>query len=380
MNCYSQTEYHRKWLHQLCAEFKLFCSWHKLTLATPAFEITDSNTALGAWMPDSRTIAISARLIEKHSWDSVVNILKHEMAHQYVHEVMGRQREIPHGPAFQQACELLGVPQPFRTATGDTPQMFIGNMRHAQDVEYDSKINKVRKMLSLASSSNIHEAATAMRKANSFICRYNLQRLDRQSRLSDYDYHIIDTHKKRKNFLERKIAGLLIDYFYVDIVYSDLYDPEKCESHKTIELLGTKENVAFAKHVYDFLCRRISLLRDDYRKKTNVAGRLKRSYMLGLLQGLREKLAQNEKKQTLPVNFSSAGENSKTISALVVAKDSGLAEFVGDRFPRLRKVSYRTSGIFCGSTYKSGKKAGKNITIHKVMQHQGGNLGKLISV
>jgi hypothetical protein len=253
-------------------------------------------------------------------------------------------------------------------------------MRHVQDVEYDSKINKVRKMLSLASSSNIHEAATAMRKANSFICRYNLQRLDRQSKLSDYDYHIIDTHKKRKNFLERKIAGLLMDYFYVDIVYSDLYDPEKCESHKTIELLGTKENVAFAKHVYDFLCRQISLLWDDYRKKTNVAGRQKRSYMLGLLQGLREKLAKHEKKQILPVNFSSAGENSKTISALVVAKDSGLAEFVGDRFPRLRKVSYRTSGIFCGSTYKHGKKAGKNITIHKVMQHQGGNLGKLISV
>jgi hypothetical protein len=286
MNRYSQTEYHRKWLHQLCAEFKLLCSWHKLTLANPAFEITESNTALGSWMPDSRTITISARLIEKYSWDSVINILKHEMAHQYVHEVMSRQREVPHGPAFQETCGLLGVPQSFRTATGDTPKIFFGNMHHVQDGEYDSKINKVRKMLSLASSSNMHEAATAMRKANSFICRYNLQRLDRQSKLSDYDYHIIDTHKKRKNFLERKIAGLLMDYFYVDIVYSDLYDPEKCESHKTIELLGTKENVAFAKHVYDFLCRRISLLWDDYRKKTNVAGRLKRSYMLGLLQGL----------------------------------------------------------------------------------------------
>ena len=380
MNRYSQTDYQRKWLHQLCAEFKLLCSWHNLTLATPAFEITDSKTVLGAWMPGSRTIVISAGLIEKHSWDSVINILKHEMAHQYVHEVMGRQREIPHGPAFQEACDLLGVPHPFRTATGDTPKVFISVRRHHQDTEYDSKINKVRKMLSLAASANINEAAVAMRMANSFICKYNLQRLDRQGGLADYDYHIINTHKKRKNIMERKIAGLLMDFFYVDIVYSELFDAEKCQLHKTIELLGTRENVAFARHVFDFLSSRIQFLWETYRKKSRVAGRLKRSYTLGLLQGLREKLEQNEKQQPLPANLTLERESKTTISGLVVAKDTGLAEFVGNRFPRLRKVSYRSAGIYCGSIYRQGKKEGKEITIHKVMQHQDGNLGKLISV
>jgi len=380
MNRYNQTDYHRKWLHQLCAEFKLLCSWHNLILTTPAFEITDRKTVLGAWMPGSRTIAISARLVEKHSWDSVINILKHEMAHQYVHEIMRRQREIPHGPAFQEACDLLGVPQPFRTATGDTPKVFISGRRGHQDAEYDSKINKVRKMLSLAASANINEAAAAMRKANSFICKYNLQRLDRQGRLADYDYHIINTHKRRKNFMERKIAGLLMDFFYVDIVYSELFDAEKCQLHKTIELLGTRENVAFAGHVFDFLFNRIQSLWETYRKNSRVAGRLKRSYTLGLLQGLREKLEQNEKQQPLPSNLTLAEESKTSISGLVVAKDTGLAEFVGNRFPRLRKVSYRSSGTFCGSIYRQGKKEGKKITIHKVMQHQDGNLGKLIPI
>jgi len=378
MNRYSQTDYQRKWLHQLCAEFKLLCSWHNLTLAAPAFEITDSKTVLGAWMSGSRTIAISARLIEKHSWDSVITILKHEMAHQYVHEVMGRQREMPHGPAFQEACDLLGVPQPFRTATGDTPKVFISVRRPHHDVEYDSKINKVRKMFSLASSANINEAAAAMRMANSFICKYNLQRLDRQGRLTEYAYQIINTHKKRKNFIERKIAGLLMDFFYVDIVYSELFDAEKCQLHKTIELLGTRENVAFAGHVYEFLFSRIQFLWKTYRKKSRVAGRLKRSYTLGLLQGLREKLEQNEKQQPLPSNLTLDRESKTTISGLVVAKDTGLAEFVGNRFPRLRKVSYRSSGVFCGSTYRQGKKEGREITIHKVVQEQQGNLGRLI--
>jgi predicted SprT family Zn-dependent metalloprotease len=379
MNCYSKTEYQRKWAHQLHVEFKLLCSWHNLALAAPAFEITDSKTALGAWIPGSRTITVSARLVENHSWDVVINILKHEMAHQYVHEAMGRQKEMPHGPAFQEACDLLGLPEPFRSATGDTPKVCIGKMGHDQDTEYDSKINKVRKILSLASSSNKHEAAAAMRKANNYICRYNLQRLKEKQRVSDYDYHIINTHKQRKNIMERKIAGLLMDYFYVDIVYSELYDPEKCELHKTIELLGTKENVAFARHVYDFLSRRILSLWDDYRKKINIHGRLKRSYMLGLLQGFREKLEKNDKQQSLLVNLSQDRQN-ETISELVVAEDNGLAKFVGSRFPRLRKVKYRASVIFCGSTYKQGKKEGKKITIHKVMKQKEGNLGKLLSV
>jgi hypothetical protein len=88
---------------------------------------------------------------------------------------------------------------------------------------------------------------------------------------------------------------------------------------------------------------------------------------------------QHEEKQIRPANFAPVAEISTTISALVVAKDSGLAEFVGSRFPRLRKVRYQSSGLFCGSTYRQGKKEGKKITVHKVVQEQQGNLGKLIN-
>ena len=117
---------------------------------------------------------------------------------------------------------------------------------------------------------------------------------------------------------------------------------------------------------------------DILRKKTNVAGRLKRSFTLGLLQGLQEKLQLNDKQQSLPGTVLQ-DRKSETISALVVAKDNALADFVESRFPRMRKIKYRSSGVFCGSTYRQGKKEGKKITIHKVMKHKDGNLGKLIS-
>jgi hypothetical protein len=169
-----------------------------------------------------------------------------------------------------------------------------------------------------------------------------------------------------------------MDYFYVDIVYSELFAPESLESFKTIEMLGTMENVAFARHVYDFLHYRVELLWQNYRKTIRVPGKLRKTYILGLLQGFREKLEQEEKKNGLSAKLSAGRRPQKTISALVVAKDPGLAEFTSRRFPRLRKVQYRSPGIYCSGTYTAGKAEGRKITIHKTLRHEDGNHGRLL--
>jgi hypothetical protein len=377
MHNYSDLEYRRKWLYHLQSEFRQVCSWYRLSLAAPAFRISDSQATLGSWAPETRTISISAGLINGYTWDAVINVLKHEMAHQYVHEYLDRGMEQPHGPAFAEACKKLGVFYPFNTSTGDTPKVFIDASQQGGDSEYDRKVNKVRKMLSLAGSGNRYEAAAAMSKANSFIRKYNLERLD-SLEPSRYSYEIISTGKKRLHVIERRIASLLLDYFYVDIVYSELFDPAKAESFKTIELLGTLENVAFAAHVYDFLGHRVEFLWQAYRKTANVPGKLRKTYILGLLQGFREKLAKEEKKQVVPAVISAGSGRHRTISALVVAKDPGLSEFTMLRFPRLRKVRYRSSGIRCANTYTAGKTEGQKITIHKTVRHADGNLGRLL--
>lgn len=217
-----------------------------------------------------------------------------------------------------------------------------------------------------------------MSKANSFIRKYNLERLDKVE-ASQYNYEIKNTGKKRLNIIARRIASLLMDYFYVDVVYSELFDAEKTEFHKTIELLGSIENVSFAGHVYDFLAQRVEFLWKNYRKTCSAPGKLRKTYILGLLQGFREKLEKEERKQSISVRISSEIDNYKTISSLVIAEDPGLSEFLGKRFPRLRKVKYGAAGISCSSTYSAGKTEGNKITIHKVVKREAGNLGKLLS-
>ena len=377
INNYSQLEYRRKWLYQLQAEFKQICSWYRVSLAPPAFRISDSRKTLGSWHAETRTISIASTLINGYSWDAVINVLKHEMAHQYVHEYMNSGGEQPHGESFSLACSKLGVLFPFNAASGDTPKVFTTERSYGFDSEYDRKVNKVRKMLSLAGSCNRHEAEAAMSKANSFIRKYNLERLDR-GEPSRYTYEIINTGKKRLHIIERRVASLLMDYFYVDIVYSERYDPHMLEFYKTIELLGTQENVAFARHAYDFLMGRVEDLWRTYRKEFHAPGKLRKTYILGLLQGFREKLAKDEKKEAVPVTIASGLSRHKTVSALVVAKDPGLSGFTSQRFPRLRRVQYRSSGIYCAETYTAGKIEGKKITIHKTVKQEAGNLGRLL--
>lgn len=373
----AELEYRRKWLHQLRSEFKQVCSWYGVYLATPAFRISDSSTILGSWQPATRTISISSLLINQYSWDAVISILKHEMAHQYVHEYLGRGSEQPHGSSFQAACKKLGVLHPFNSAAGNTPKVF-SEAGPAKDPEYERKVSKVRKMLSLAGSSNRHEAAAAMSKANSFIRKHNLERLNSRT-AARYSYEIINTGKKRLQIIERRIASLLMDYFYVDIVYSELFDQASLQSCKTIEMLGTLENVAIARHVYEFLYHRVETLWHNYRKTAKAPGRLRKTFILGLLQGFREKLALAEQKNKPVLKSPEPGESFKTLSALVVAKDQGLAEFTRLRFPRLRKVQYRAAGIYCRNTYSAGKAEGRNITIYQSLRYEDGNCGRLIS-
>jgi hypothetical protein len=55
--------------------------------------LSDSERRLGEWNRAQRTISISRRLVVQQPWGVVREVLKHEMAHQYVFEILGRIAE-----------------------------------------------------------------------------------------------------------------------------------------------------------------------------------------------------------------------------------------------------------------------------------------------
>ena len=50
------------------------------------------------------SLRLATRLVHDEPWQVVIEVLRHEMAHQYVDEVLRIHDESAHGPAFRKVC------------------------------------------------------------------------------------------------------------------------------------------------------------------------------------------------------------------------------------------------------------------------------------
>jgi len=142
------------WRRQLAQEYRHLCWQYRVQLRVPLFEIREGQSRAGVWSPGLDTLGLASWLILNHSWDVVLEVLKHEMSHQYVQQILSRGDELPHGPAFQEACDRLGVHPEFRAAQGELPRLLNGKGQR-----YGGMLDKVEKLFALAQSANEHEAA-----------------------------------------------------------------------------------------------------------------------------------------------------------------------------------------------------------------------------
>ena len=104
-------ELERRVLHGLSLEWEA-ALWGlpptlRRRMAKPFFTLRDLASRLGYWHRGRAEIGLSRRLVLDYGWDSVREVLLHEMAHQMADQVLGAGTETPHGPKFQEACRLL---------------------------------------------------------------------------------------------------------------------------------------------------------------------------------------------------------------------------------------------------------------------------------
>jgi len=364
-------KYRTIWLNQLLIEYEDICWSYGLQLTTPVFEISETKKEVGSWHPATRTLRLSRHLILESSWLVTLQVLKHEMAHQLCSELFG-SREKGHGGDFQKGCDLLGVEAPFRRAKSSLPELQKELAKGDRLSVVGRKfIDKVEKLLALAQSPNENEATLAMQKANELIEKYNLSFFAAGEK-REFGYAIINRKRKQIESYQRHICRILQDFFFVRVIMSSLYDPITDQYHKTIELLGAKENVAIGEYCYFFLENKlVSLWRYNRHKFKGNARTERNSYFLGLLAGFYNKL-QNHQDNMM--------EESVDIhaKALILTAEREIDDYVSGRFPRLEKVSRRTAKIY-RNTYSDGVATGKTITMAKGVAAEPVQSGKFLS-
>ena len=206
-----------RWAAQLSHEHEVLSWRYGVDLTTPTINISSGESRLGFWSFKTKTISISSHLIKTEVWDIVLEVLKHEMAHQYV-STFYDNADI-HGQYFKLACKKLGVHKAFVAGGKDYNQRLL-EFKGELPAEAQKMLRKVEKLMALGQSNNEAEAQAASRKANYLLNKYNLQRINTGDDDPNIKYITICNKKKRIESIQKALLSVLRDYYYVNCLTS----------------------------------------------------------------------------------------------------------------------------------------------------------------
>ncbi len=310
-------------------------------LSVPLIRWTEAIQLWGAWRASERILELSSRLIER-PWGDLLEVLKHEMAHQYVDEVVGRpQGEGPHGATFARVCRERGIDH--KTAGDPTLRSERGH-----DLE-NPILRRVQHLFSLAQSENQHEAEAAMRAAQRLMLKYNLESA---VEIADrgYSFRHLGRPTGRRMAWQRVLGNILSTHFFVEVIIIPVYRPKEAKRGSVLEACGSPANLEMAAYVHDFLEQAALSLWTRHRREQGARGAAeKNSFLYGVMRGFSDKLAQEKR--------------ASQREGLIHAGDPELQEFLRARHPYIRSVS--AGGRVKSDAFSAGHQAGGQIVLHR---------------
>lgn len=291
-------------------------------------------------------IALNRKLIWNAKDAIVRDILKHELAHYLTYIQYGSVQA--HGAEFKLICDTYGFDQEISAATMDLEE---ANHSKVGNLESERVLEKVKKLLKLAQSSNAHEAELATAKANALLLRHNLDYVDHIDEAIYMDQVIIQKRKDSKLIAIYEI----LRHFIVKPIFS--FGKNTC----ALEVSGSETNVKLALYVANFLNQELDYLWNEARKEKSLSGlRAKNSFFLGVAKGF------NEKMQASKEGLSDQDQKS------LVKIENKLNLHLKMIYTRLTNT--KTSNRIDERAQSAGVASGKNLTIRQGVEGKKTNL------
>lgn len=341
-------------LRELTEQYRLLVhAYFRNALVMPQLALTTSRARLGRWIEATRTVEVSRPLVLEQPWGVVVEVLKHEMAHQYLTEVLDERVETAHGPRFRAVCERLGIDA---AATG------MPVPKPDTDATKGRIAERIARLLALAESPNVHEAEAAMAAAQKLLLKHNIEL--RQARAAQgYTWKHLGRPTGRTTEAERVLSLLLTKHFFVEGIWVPVYRALEGKRGSVLEVCGSPENLEIAEYVHGYLVATAERLWREHKESLGIrSDRDRRTFLAGVMSGMSEKLGREAKKSA------EAG--------LVWIADGDLEGFFRRRHPHVRHVRY--AGQRRSEAYAHGREAGQKIVIHRGMKDRAVERGLLL--
>ncbi len=306
-------------------------------LRTPVFELSSVEGRLGRWVGALRTVELFRPLLVEHGWGVVVEVLKHEMAHQYVDEVLGVHEEGAHGPTFRRVCVERGIDP---RAAG-LPRTGAEQNQHLLD--------RIAKLLALAESPNEHEAQAAMSAAQRLMLKYNIEAV-LEGGARSYDFKHLGVPSGRVGESQRLLAAILAEHFFVEVIWVPVWRPLDGRRGSVLEVCGSPANLELAEYVHAFVNHTGErLFRELRATRPNLRARDRERFLAGLMAGFRDKLEAERKRSRS--------------EGLVWRGDGELHSFFRRRHPHIRMTRHATHAGT--EAYAHGREAGRSLVVHR---------------
>jgi hypothetical protein len=320
-------------------------------LTMPTMELSESSGRLGCWSEAARTLQLSRAALLTHGWGVICEVLKHEMAHQYVSEVLRERSETSHGPAFREVCRRLGIDG----AAAGLPAA------HKSETE-QRLVDRIARLLALAESPNAHEAEAAASAAQRLMLKYNLD-VAADAKQRSYGFLHVGKPTGRVHESERILAMILGRYYFVEVIWVPVYRILEGKRGSVLELCGSDANLTMAEYVHAFLTNTAEQLWSEHKRGIGIrSNRDRRVFLAGVMTGFADKLAGQARVHKE--------------EGLVWIKDADLSGYFRKRHPHVRHVRY--SGNRKNEAYAHGKAAGGRIVLRKGVNAAASSNGRLL--
>ena len=316
-------------------------------LVAPTFLVVEIDHHAADWNPARRLIRFSRSFVDGHCWLAVIEVLKHEMAHQYVTDVLGADDETAHGPAFQMVCDRYAIDGRAR-----------GTVRATHD---DHILDKVRKLFRLGDSPNEHEAKAALSKAQRLLDEHGLSVGDLEPSTAEFGAaflgEVVLTKKPEEH---RHVAShILSRFFRVRTIWIQTLD-RTGRAGLQLEASGRVSDLAIAEYAHDFLHAEADRL---WLRAGRGGTRERLDFVEGVMRGFLASLVEHEK----------VLGGAQTPGLALVAAQGRLDDYFERRHPRTRSV--KPSGRQRGVRFGEGVSAGRHISLNDPLT---GNSPKLL--
>ena len=320
-------------------------------LRPPALTLHDGQAHLARWHNVTRTLSFSRGWVSTANWGAVIEVLKHEMAHQYTFEVCKVTHEVAHGPTFQEVCKRFNIDG---RAAG-VPAHMAGPP--------PKWVARIQKLLSLAKSTNEHEAHSAMAKAMRLMTEHQVK-WSELGPPEPFHFRQIGPAKGRFSSWEKALAGLLAAHFGVLAIWVPVYDVQGQRRVRALEINGRTTHLDVAEYVHTFLTEASNRLWNTYKKDNGLRRNKERqSFLLGVMMGVDQRLTEETQRCQK--------------EGLIIVKDAELTQWFGQRHRSIRRR--RGQPILRTSALTEGKKAGEKLPIRKGLQVSLRNLLPLLT-